>query len=130
MTDVTGFGLLGHAMEMAVASGLTLQIAWDQIPTWPGAVDLAKQGVRTGASERNWSSLSASVALADDFSDWRRDVVCDPQTSGGLLIAAAPEQADGVLELLRDRGFDQARRIGRAVAGPGGVELSRALPGA
>src|ERR1700721_3157472 len=85
MTDVTGFGLLGHALEMARGAGVTAAIFAGAPAVLPGAEALAKAGVRTGASGRNWASYGASVYGAQALPDWRRDILCDPQTSGGLL---------------------------------------------
>jgi len=122
MTDVTGFGLLGHALEMARGSGLTVEIEAEAPAVLPGVEALAQAGVRTGASGRNWASYSGSVRGADALPDWRRDLLCDPQTSGGLLIAAAPEAADDVLARLLEQGF-AASRVGRVRIGPGEVQV-------
>jgi selenide,water dikinase len=123
MTDVTGFGLLGHALEMARGAGLTVRIDPQAPAILPGVEALAQAGVRTGASVRNWESYGASVRGAQALPDWRRDLLCDPQTSGGLLVAAAPEAADAVLARLSERGFE-ARAVGRFATGPGEVELA------
>jgi selenide,water dikinase len=123
MTDVTGFGLLGHALEMARGSGLTAQVEAQAPAILPGVEALARAGVRTGASVRNWASYAADVRGADALPDWRRDLLCDPQTSGGLLIAAAPEAADEVLERLRAQGY-AAAKVGGFKAGPAAVEVS------
>jgi selenide,water dikinase len=77
--------------------------------------------VRTGASTRNWASYGAAVELRDGFEDWRRDLLTDPQTSGGLLIAVADDDAEVVLDLARAEGFDDVTVIGRVVEGPVGV---------
>jgi selenide,water dikinase len=122
MTDVTGFGLLGHALEMARGAGLTAEIFPDAPAILDGAEALARGGVRTGASVRNWASYGCSVWGADDLAEWRRDLLCDPQTSGGLLIAAAPEAAPAVLDLFRARGFNPSQ-VGRFFDGPTGVAL-------
>ena len=122
MTDVTGFGLLGHALEMARGSGLTVEIDAEAPLVLPGVEALAKAGVRTGASVRNWASYGASVRGAEPLPEWRRDLLCDPQTSGGLLIAVAPEAAEQVLALLRARGY-AAAAVGRLREGPGEVVL-------
>src|SRR3989304_1104957 len=90
MTDVTGFGLLGHALEMARGSGLALVIRWPQVPLLSAAEVLTKRGVVTGASRRNWSSYSDAVALAPALADWQCQILTDPQTSGGLLLPRAP----------------------------------------
>jgi selenide,water dikinase len=83
-----------------------------------GVEALAKAGVRTGASTRNWASYGADVRLPDGLADWKRDLLTDPQTSGGLLIAVAPDQAEAVLDLVRSRGFTAAAAVGRMSAGP------------
>src|SRR5215831_4417301 len=99
VTDVTGFGLLGHALEMSRGAGLAVEIDAGAPALLTGVEELAKGGVRTGASGRNWSSYGGSVCIEGAMPDWRRDLLTDPQTSGGLLIAIAPDEADGVLEL-------------------------------
>jgi len=126
MTDVTGFGLLGHGMEMARGAGLTAEIFADAPALLAGAEALAKAGVRTGASGRNWASYGASVAGAEALPEWRRDLLCDPQTSGGLLIAVDPAAAEGVLGVLRSRGFASSAVVGRLKAGPARIELVQA----
>jgi selenide,water dikinase len=125
MTDVTGFGLLGHALEMARGAGLTARIAPEAPALLESAEVLARAGVRTGASVRNWASYGAAVAGAEDLPDWRRDLLCDPQTSGGLLVAAAPDAAQAVLDLFRARGF-RPSQVGRLVEGPPRIQLTAA----
>ena len=98
LTDVTGFGLLGHGLELARGANLKMQIQLDQIPLLPGVLELAEQGMVTGASGRNWDGYSAEVSLPADISVARKALLSDPQTSGGLLVAGAPEAADAVLE--------------------------------
>ncbi|HEY0437934.1 MAG TPA: selenide, water dikinase SelD [Phenylobacterium sp.] len=122
MTDVTGFGLLGHALEMARGAGLTAEISGEP-PLLDGVEALARAGVRTGASGRNWASYGEAVTLSGDLPDWRRDLLTDPQTSGGLLVACAPEAADAVLDLVRARGFSRAAAVGRLTAGPAQVRV-------
>jgi selenide,water dikinase len=116
-TDVTGFALLGHGLEMCRGAGLSLRIEFDRLPIFAGALKLAQSGIGTGAAKRNWASYGHEVALADGPS-WRRDLLCDPQTSGGLLIACAPEAAADVLRLVHARGFGHSREIGGFAAGP------------
>ena len=123
MTDVTGFGLLGHTLEMARGAGLTAEIVADAPAVLPGVEALAQAGVRTGASGRNWASYGGSVRDGDALADWRRDLLCDPQTSGGLLIAIDPAEVDGALELLRARGFDRSAVVGQLVRGPAEIRL-------
>jgi selenide,water dikinase len=122
MTDVTGFGLLGHALEMARGSDLMAEIFPDAPAILDGAEALARAGVRTGASARNWASYGDSVFGAEQLPEWRRDLLCDPQTSGGLLIAVAPDGAEAVLELFRARGFAPSQ-VGRFVDGPARLAL-------
>ncbi|MBE7211802.1 MAG: selenide, water dikinase SelD, partial [Gluconacetobacter diazotrophicus] len=112
-TDVTGFALLGHALEMCRASGLSATIDDAALRFLPGVERLARDGVATGAASRNWASYGEAVRLPPDYPDWRRALLCDPQTSGGLLLAVAPDAADSVLHLLRDAGHADAARIGR-----------------
>ena len=124
MTDVTGFGLLGHALEMARGAGLTAELFADGPAVLPGVEALAKAGVRTGASGRNWASYGASVLGADALPDWKRDILCDPQTSGGLLIAIDPAQVDVALDLLRRRGFTRSAVVGRLTPGPDRIAIT------
>jgi selenide, water dikinase len=112
MTDVTGFGLLGHALEMCRASNLAAVITGVP-PVLADAEALARDGVRTGASARNWVSYGDQVRWPEGLAAWRRDLLTDPQTSGGLLIAAAPEAADAVLAHVRRAGFGSSGLIGR-----------------
>ena len=123
MTDVTGFGLLGHGLEMCRGSGLRARIRFDALPLLDGVADLARIPYRTGAASRNWDSYGQEVALAPGAEDWKRDLMCDPQTSGGLLIAVAPDGAARVLELCRTAGFDRAAVIGEMRDGPPGIEI-------
>jgi selenide,water dikinase len=125
MTDVTGFGLFGHALEMARGAGLTVEIFADGPTLILGAEDLAKAGVRTGASGRNWASYGASVRGVEALPDWRRDLLCDPQTSGGLLIAVDPAAVAATLELLNARGFARSAVVGRLKTGPAQIEVTR-----
>ncbi|MBS0409277.1 MAG: selenide, water dikinase SelD [Proteobacteria bacterium] len=123
VTDVTGFGLAGHALEMARGAGLTAVIEAGAAPLHPGVEALARAGVRTGAAVRNWASYGEAVNLPPGFEDWRRDLLCDPQTSGGLLIAAAPEAAEAVLSLARAQGFGRAAIVGRLAEGAPQVDV-------
>ena len=113
MTDLTGFGLLGHALEMVGGSSLGLDIDFAALPILPGVAALAEAGIRTGASGRNWSSFGDEVRLGATLPAWGRDLLCDPQTSGGLLIAVAPDHLDAVMAKAKERGFAGASVIGR-----------------
>ena len=116
VTDVTGFGLIGHALEMAMGSGLVAELDAAAPPLLAGVEALVRAGVRTGASTRNWDSYGARVEDALGVPDWRRDLLTDPQTSGGLLIAVAPEAADAVLAAAHATGFHQTAIVGRLTA--------------
>ncbi|MBI3704764.1 MAG: selenide, water dikinase SelD [Rhizobiales bacterium] len=117
ITDVTGFGLLGHGLEMARGSKLTVVVRANDLPLLPEAASLAQQGFVTGASIRNWASYGGDVVLPAGLPDWRRHLLTDPQTSGGLLISCAPERADAIVQTVTAAGYPAARVIGRAVAG-------------
>lgn len=123
LTDVTGFGLLGHALEMCRGAGLGARIAFDRTPLLDGVAELARVPYRTGAAQRNWESYGEEVELAPDIADWWRDLLCDPQTSGGLLVAAAPDGAEEVLALIRAAGFAAAAIVGEMREGPACVEV-------
>ncbi len=114
MTDVTGFGLAGHALEMARGSGCAVRLDMAAVPVLGGARGLLQGGFVTGASARNWDSYGAEVQGV--LSDEDRALLTDPQTSGGLLVACAPEAAGAVLDCFRQHGFGQASVIGRAEA--------------
>lgn len=124
ITDVTGFGLIGHAMEMARGSGMTIAIAAGEVPLLGKAATLAREGFVTGASHRNWASYGAGVTLPPDTPDWQRHLLTDPQTSGGLLISCAPERAEAIAGTIRNAGFPLARVVGHAEAGPPAVRVT------
>jgi selenide,water dikinase len=119
MTDVTGFGLLGHALEIARGSGLTATLRLANLPWLAGVRELATQGVVTGASARNWASYSASVQLPPDIDDASRALLTDPQTSGGLLVACSAATVNEVMDIFRTEGFGQAAVIGELTAASG-----------
>jgi len=122
LTDVTGFGLAGHLLEICRGSRLSAEVDFSSIPVIAEALDWVKQGVATGASTRNWSGYGHDVELGGE--DWKQKVLTDPQTSGGLLVACAPEARDSVLEVFRNKGFGEARVIGRLSAGPARIRVS------
>ncbi|MGV9009999.1 selenide, water dikinase SelD [Brevundimonas sp.] len=126
VTDVTGFGLLGHALEMARGCGATVEICADGPACLPGAEAFAQAGVRTGASTRNWAAYGQAVCLPPGLPDWQRDLLTDPQTSGGLLIAVEEARAPAVLALAHALGFAASRTVGRVVEGPARVVVTRA----
>ncbi len=117
ITDITGFGLLGHSLEMARGSHLQIIIDLDAIPYLSKAKSLAQQGFVTGASHRNWTSYDSGVVLPAGLPDWQRHLLTDPQTSGGLLIACSDSAADALVSKIRNAGYPAAMRIGRAEAG-------------
>lgn len=120
ITDVTGFGLAGHGLEMARGAGCDLLLDWPAVPLLPGVRALAAQGFVTGASGRNWAGYGTQVALPSDFADEDRALLTDPQTSGGLLVACAPNALDAVLATFQRHGFAQAAVVGQI--SPAGVE--------
>ena len=117
LTDVTGFGVLGHTLELARGAGMTACIDSQRLPLLPGVQALAEQGVVTGASGRNWASYGAQVALGAQVTDAMRALLTDPQTSGGLLVSCQPGAVQQVLEIFKDQGFADACVIGRMQAG-------------
>ncbi|OYY15311.1 MAG: selenide, water dikinase SelD [Polynucleobacter sp. 35-46-11] len=113
LTDVTGFGLAGHTLELARASKLTAQIDWQQVPLISQVQDLADQGVITGASDRNWQSYGSQVHLPKQFSPAQQALLTDPQTSGGLLVSCSADAVSAVIEIFRQHGFASACVIGK-----------------
>jgi selenide,water dikinase len=124
LTDVTGFGLLGHLLEVCRGSKLGAEIDFDQLPILSAAHHLLLQGHVTGASDRNWASYRQEVTLPAGAPDWHRKILTDPQTSGGLLVACAPDVVPAVLEVFRQQGFKYATQIGRLVAGTPSVSVT------
>jgi selenide, water dikinase len=123
LTDVTGFGLLGHTLEVCRGSKTGAVIRRAKLPYLPGARELAEEGFGTGAATRNWASYGASVELPRDLPEWERGLLCDPQTSGGLLIAVAPEHAERLLQRLKAAGFERSADIGEIVDGAPKVRI-------
>lgn len=124
MTDVTGFGLAGHLLEICRGSGLAAQLDLNAIPMITEAKAFAREGIRTGASPRNWSAYGASVTLAEAVLPWHQSLLTDPQTSGGLLISCSPSAADSVLKVFHDNGFESACVIGNLAEGAPSVVVS------
>lgn len=119
LTDVTGFGILGHGLEMARASGLSLRLTLSSLPFLSQSEKLANEGFITGASGRNWASYGHDVDLPEGLPDWQRLLLADPQTSGGLLVACAPGRADDLLNVIRRAGYGRASVVGIAEEGSG-----------
>ena len=122
LTDVTGFGLLGHLLEVCRASNVGATIEWERVPLLPGVVDLVRQGHVTGGSGRNWSSYGESVDMGR-FGEVEQALLTDPQTSGGLLVSCAAEEVDRVLETFHADGFAEGAVIGEILAGPPAVKV-------
>jgi len=123
VTDVTGFGLAGHLLEICRGSNLAARVEFDRLPLIEEAVQHVQRGVFTGASARNWASYRDAVQLPETFADWQQKILTDPQTSGGLLVACAPESVAEVLSAFAADGFIKATEIGRFIAGGPGVTV-------
>ncbi|HYF60973.1 MAG TPA: selenide, water dikinase SelD [Burkholderiaceae bacterium] len=123
LTDVTGFGLLGHALELARGARLLARVSWPSVPLLEGVRELAEKGFVTGASERNWAGYGAEVRMGAGLGDVERALLTDPQTSGGLLVACAPGAVEAVLDAFRRDGFERAAVIGELADGEPGIEV-------
>jgi selenide,water dikinase len=123
MTDITGFGLAGHTLELARGAGLAVSLDWSKVPLLDGVAAMAADGFITGASGRNWAGYGAEVSLDAALPAVAQDLLTDPQTSGGLLVSCAPDTADEVLRIFKREGFGQAAVIGRVDAGPAGLTV-------
>jgi selenide,water dikinase len=123
MTDITGFGLAGHALEMARGAHCDLQLDWAAVPLLAGVRDLVGRGFVTGASGRNWAGYGADVVLPQGFAAEDQALLSDPQTSGGLLVACAPAALDAVLAVFHRHGFEQAAVVGQMAATGGKPRL-------
>ncbi|MGE4243872.1 selenide, water dikinase SelD [Ramlibacter sp.] len=117
ITDVTGFGLAGHALELARGANHEVRIDWRSVPMLAGVRELAAQGFVTGASARNWAGYGAQVRLPEGLGDTDRALLTDPQTSGGLLVSCERAALDEVLAIFRRHGFADAAVIGDVAAG-------------
>ncbi len=124
MTDVTGFALLGHLLEICHGSGLAANIKFSRIPVIPTALQLAQAGYATGAANRNWASYGNEVNLADDIEEWQRKLLCDPQTSGGLLVSCGRECVDQVMAAFAADGVTEAVIIGEMQTGAPQVRVN------
>jgi selenide,water dikinase len=119
LTDVTGFGLAGHALELARGAKLEVAIDWAKVPVLEGVRELAAAGFVTGASGRNWAGYGKSVRLPSGFDPVGHALLSDPQTSGGLLVSCSPAAASKVIDIFRRHGFAQAAVIGECRAAEG-----------
>jgi selenide,water dikinase len=123
MTDVTGFGLLGHAREMARGANVEIQINMQALPFLPQVETLAAQGYITGASARNWAGYQQDILLDSNISDVQKALLCDPQTSGGLLVACAADEVAAVMACFHAHGFAAATHIGEIHEGEARVHV-------
>ncbi len=112
LTDITGFGLAGHLLEMARGAKCTVRLNWPQVPLLPGVKELASQGCVTGASGRNWQGYGNEVSVPSHFSGLDQNLMTDPQTSGGLLVACDRNSVDEVLAIFKQHGFEHATVVG------------------
>ena len=124
MTDVTGFGLLGHLLEVCRGANLRAILRHDTIPVLPAARDYAEKGYNTGAANRNWSSYGENVGLPDGLSTAQTNLLRDPQTSGGLLVACAAAEAERVVAEFHQAGHTYAATIGKLIAGRPFIEVT------
>ncbi|CAN5347465.1 selenide, water dikinase SelD [soil metagenome] len=115
LTDVTGFGLAGHALELARGAKAVVALDWAAVPMLDGVLDLAAQGMITGASDRNWAGYGNEVQVPEGFTTVARALLTDPQTSGGLLVSCDANAVADVLAVFRRHGFDAAAEIGEIV---------------
>ncbi len=126
VTDVTGFGLAGHALEMARAADVRLDIELERLPVMDEAYEMYRKKMSTGVNRANEQLSAGSLRFLRDWPDWQRQILFDPQTSGGLLAAVPEDQAADLVAALRDAGMGAAVQIGRAVAADGvpGIDIS------
>ncbi|WP_273786005.1 selenide, water dikinase SelD [Brucella intermedia] len=124
VTDVTGFGILGHALEMARGSSAGIALDYSALPFLNQAEHLAQAGFVTGASTRNWASYGHSVQLPDEYPLWKQQLLTDPQTSGGLLVSCAPQEAERLLNGIRAAGYPSARIVGKVTDDAGRVAVN------
>ena len=123
VTDITGFGLAGHSLEMAEASNVTLEIFIDSLPVLPEALDMYKIGVKTGMNRSNQSMVTDKTLLPKELPGWHREILFDPQTSGGLLMAVPEKQGSGLIEAFKADGLEWISRIGMVLPYNGSASL-------
>ena len=124
-TDITGFGLLGHLKSMVKGSGVAAEVSWDAVPTLPGVGELLERGIVPGGTHRNVSSVDDAVTWDAGLTDNDRLLLCDAQTSGGLLMSVPAERADALVAALQDEGAPCAAIVGRITDGPAGRIVAR-----
>ncbi len=123
LTDVTGFGLLGHLLEICKGSAVAAHLDWNALPVLPGALELARAGFTTGASRRNFAGYGDKVTLSPSIDEAGKALLTDPQTSGGLLVSCRPDAVPEVLRIFADDGFGRAAVIGEISAGEPSVRV-------
>ncbi|HUH92202.1 MAG TPA: selenide, water dikinase SelD [Casimicrobiaceae bacterium] len=124
LTDVTGFGLLGHTLELCRGAGLAARLSMRDVPVLPRVEDMVAEGFVTGASGRNWASYGRDVELGPNITPAEKALLTDPQTSGGLLVACDPDAVQDVLSVFRAQSFSQAAVIGEMTAGRASVAVA------
>jgi selenide, water dikinase len=124
VTDVTGFGFAGHLLEICRGAGLAAEVEFARLPLIDEAVTHLRAGIATGASSRNWQSYGDAVLPGPTFAEWQQKMLTDPQTSGGLLVACAPESVEAVLEAFRADGCERAAVVGRLTDGPAKISVA------
>lgn len=124
VTDVTGFGLLGHLMEMCKGSQLRARLDFADIPLLPRAVEFVESGYITGASARNWESYGGAVQLTAGLDQAAKALLTDPQTSGGLLVSCAPDTVTEVLSIFLQQGFSHVSVIGEVLEAEPGIDVT------
>jgi selenide,water dikinase len=122
-TDITGFGFLGHAVQLAENSRAGMKVNLDSIPIFDQVKEFAKKGLRPGGLNRNKEFYSKSVEFSEQVPEYMRDVLFDPQTSGGLLISLAEKKTDVLLNRLKDAGITMAAIVGEVINQPAGKIL-------
>jgi selenide,water dikinase len=122
-TDITGFGLAGHALDLLSDGGLDLKLHMEKLPVLPGVLDKCEMGLIPAGGYNNRKQYESSVAGMDSLSPEQGDLLFDPQTSGGLLMAVSPAEAEAILSVCRERGFESAAVVGTFTSGAGNLQV-------
>jgi len=120
-TDITGFGLAGHVLEVAISSEVKILLDYSELPLYPGALDMYRNGVTTGSNASNWQRVSEFLEVRVTLAEKQEEILYDPQTSGGLLLSVPASQGDDLLRALTDAGVPSAAKIGEVVTGKPGI---------